>query len=570
MRPTSLRLLLSDSETGETPWAGEAGREAAERSPRPAREPLAERKLDAPDRDPNDLAAQRWGVIVPPGERGTELLAAVSELVGLREEEQHARARRFDVDTKVDPATWHDSTYLPIPSHERPRYLLILGDAEEVSFELQMGLARAGALVGRLAFSDLAQYRAYARKVVRCAESGAGDRPDMLFHTATDSPATVDAAARLVEPCARAACERRGARALDVREIVPLAHDPRRPAEWADDAAARRAAVLLTASHGVGVKAGAAGDEARRLQGALQLGPDLRADAAFFADRTFLPGGLWFCFACFGAGTPRQSAYQPWLRKLAAEHEAYSALASAALDYVPGAEKPGEAFVAALPQAALASPGGPLGFVGHVDLAWSYSYERADRSGASTHDRVFEALVAWAGGSRAATGLEAVSRAFCGANLALTQLDEMSERARLLGKDDPVEPTRRADLWMLRNDLGGFVLLGDPAARLSLSKNVVRRTPQQDAAPEVMRGREERAAAAAVASSAPGAAAPAKATPAPEEGTTMRREQAVIELLGGRETPLAIAARYGVALGVLWRWLDLYRAAGRAALGSED
>jgi hypothetical protein len=31
----------------------------------------------------------------------------------------------------------------------------------------------------------------------------------------------------------------------------------------------------------------------------------------------------------------------------------------------------------------------------------------------------------------------------------------------------PLMPIGRAQLWMLRNDLRGYILLGDPAARLS-------------------------------------------------------------------------------------------------------
>jgi len=47
---------------------------------------------------------------------------------------------------------------------------------------------------------------------------------------------------------------------------------------------------------------------------------------------------------------------------------------------------------------------------------------------------------------------------------------EYQERqdARLEGRPDPVDPVEHATRWMERNDLRGYVLLGDPAARLCL------------------------------------------------------------------------------------------------------
>ena len=44
---------------------------------------------------------------------------------------------------------------------------------------------------------------------------------------------------------------------------------------------------------------------------------------------------------------------------------------------------------------------------------------------------------------------------------------QASEDARALGQRDPTDPVELSHRWMLRNDLRGYVLLGDPAARLS-------------------------------------------------------------------------------------------------------
>src|SRR4029079_10502131 len=45
-------------------------------------------------------------------------------------------------------------------------------------------------------------------------------------------------------------------------------------------------------------------------------------------------------------------------------------------------------FAAALPQAALSNPRGPLGVIGHVDLAWTWSFlDSAKGSGRPTNSR---------------------------------------------------------------------------------------------------------------------------------------------------------------------------------------
>ena len=99
----------------------------------------------------------------------------------------------------------------------------------------------------------------------------------------------------------------------------------------------------------------------------------------------FLPGGMWFYLACFGAGTPASSAYHPWLSRLSDEG-AYGGSLGAVLRALPA---PGERpFVAALPQAALASPRGPLAVIGHLDLAWTYGFSGTKRLTESRKSRI--------------------------------------------------------------------------------------------------------------------------------------------------------------------------------------
>ncbi|MCA8964074.1 MAG: hypothetical protein KDC48_04280, partial [Planctomycetes bacterium] len=135
-------------------------------------------------------------------------------------------------------------------------------------------------------------------------------------------------------------------------------------------------------------------------------------------------------------------------------------------------------FVAALPKAALASERGPLGFVGHLDLAWTYGFRELRDAEANARPARFMALLREAlAGARFGVALNELLRYFGEVNTELSVLEGA----------DVQDPATRGHLWMLRQDLAGYVLLGDPAARLP-----VRAPPPAAAAPTadaVQRGR---------------------------------------------------------------------------------
>jgi hypothetical protein len=176
---------------------------------------------------------------------------------------------------------------------------------------------------------------------------------------------------------------------------------------------------------------------------------------------------MWLSLACFGAGTPATSAYHAWLTQLAREG-AYGGSVEAVLRSLPASgQRP---FVAALPQAALANPEGPLAVIGHVDLAWTYGFTSLKKPSESRRSRVLSSLDVMVRGSRAGVALEAIVRFYRETNDALTASYELEADARAEGRPDPTDRIERGHLWMLRNDLRGYVLLGDPAARLPLGQ----------------------------------------------------------------------------------------------------
>jgi len=148
---------------------------------------------------------------------------------------------------------------------------------------------------------------------------------------------------------------------------------------------------------------------------------------------------------------------------------------------------------------------------------------------------------------RAGVGLHALTRFLAPVNSELSTRYQRDEWAAASGATPPSEDLNRAHLWMTRNDLAGYMLLGDPAVRLP----VTLREPVKAGPPS--------------AHALMGMPNPAKSNvrrPSPED-----LEGAVLALVAGAEAPKQIAARLGVTEPELLRWHDTYRAAGREALG---
>jgi hypothetical protein len=563
-----LDLLLADAEERRPVLDGGLPSEAAQQGPRPKKANHREKPDWRRDnKDPNDLEAQHWGVIAPEGRTGDRLLEATTPLIRLREAEQGAPAKIYRVPSEMtarQAVEWTDSVYWSEATDEedRPLYLLMLGDLHEVQAELQHTLAN-GSLVGRIHFAnaegeaDLDGYAAYAEKVARYAREGtAFDTPDMAFFVARDgTTATLTGDAKLVRPSLEASQQ------AFAKGKLPAAAVRAFEAETVDDllaaGAGERPSVLLSVSHGMGApRKGWSPEEAQRRQGALILDRDEVLDAERLLGQRFLPGGLWFCLACYGGGTPSVSAYHTWLSQLAKEG-AWGGKADAVLKSLP---QPGQRpFIAAMPQAALRNPEGPLGVIGHLDLAWTYGFTSSKDLSESRKSRILPALHALVAEARAGVGLSMLLRFYRETNHALMTSFQDEEDARQQGRRDPTDRIHRGHLWMLRNDLRGYVLLGDPAARLPLKQLAPKAA--EAAPPEVFTNSAglnvENAPAGpeAVKAEAPGALL-----------QTSEKEEAVLAMLQGDEAPRAIAARAGVSLKVLWQWVDAYRAGGRERL----
>ncbi|RKH72580.1 hypothetical protein D7W81_05700 [Corallococcus aberystwythensis] len=418
----------------------------------------------------DDFPAQRWGIVYPQGPEGERLLGLIEPLRELRQEEQGGEVRAYAVPSGLDREAahrWKESHFDTEngQDQDRPRYLLILGDLDAISLEFQQVLA-TNALVGRLVFPSEEGYRAYVRKVLRWARTPAdAERAQTLFYTAYDeTDATRLGHDQLMVPSVEE-CHR-------LQKSARLPSAP--PRHWIETGSGKGSAVarflelargtepsvLFSLSHGLGHPRGGSwysAEEQRALQGALLLpgGEHLRAEHVETVP--FLAGGIWFCFACFSGGTPMQSAYASWFQDLEPREAAR----------LKGLMRPRQdrPFIAALPQAALANPDGPLAVLGHVDLAWTQSFNDRGRSRFMRFAGFIQEL---ARRRRVGAAMSGILKAVAETGAALTSSHHQQRTAHVSGQTYAGSPAEQAHRWMLYHDLSSFVLLGDPAVRLPL------------------------------------------------------------------------------------------------------
>jgi hypothetical protein len=510
-------------------------------------------------REANELSAQRWGVIIPEGPEGDALLGRIERLVAHRQEQQGAPVKVYRVPPGLhaaDAMRWRKQHFdgPTVRRRDLPRYQLILGDLHQVSAEVQV-IQGSDGYVGRLAFDRPEDYEAYVDKLLRWEGAPAPiSQARAVFHTVKDrTSATTTGHQALMGPGLALARRYQEEGDFPASAVVEVDHGyTPKPGPLLEEAIKDEPGVLFTMSHGAGAprQGWRSLEEQRLFQGGMSFGPAgglLTGEA--LAGRPFMPGGVWLMLACFGAGTPDKSKYQEWLVHLAATGSFQGSTDSV------GASLPadGRPFTAAVPKAVLASAQGPLAFIGHVDLAWTYSFrERDTGTPVDRPDRFVDVLHGLLRHDRVGVAFRELVVHYGRTNTELTSLIES-------GVEDP---ERRGHLWMLRNDLAGYVLLGDPAARLPLRPEAARTAAPIDPYAALGLG------------SAPSQSATQRAEPEPAASKGLGVDPEALE----RAIGLYIVGELGVAKILQECGLTLgrrefeelarrYSAAGRQALG---
>ncbi|MFH1466267.1 MAG: C25 family cysteine peptidase [Pseudomonadota bacterium] len=496
----------------------------------------------------NDLEAQRWGVFYPDTKRGREMPAAIRPLIERRRAQQGGHPV---LDYAVPPLGSFDEAMRWRREHfevstkfhtDLPRYQLFLGDLWELPLSLQQAMSTRY-YPGRLAFDDDRQLEAYVEKVLRW-EDKPSDQADAraIFHTVHDQSGATQLGYRaLVNPGLAMAREDLGEH-FRAREILETGsrYQPS-PEDLTSVVGEADLGVLFSVSHGEGAPTAGwrPADRHELRQGAMCFGRQGAMTAEDVAGlEAFLPGGIWFMLACYSAGTPDLSAYHPWLTALKQQGR-YRGDVDRVLAGLP---QPGERpFVAALPKAVLAHSNGPLAFMGHVDLAWSYAFQEWDSGKAVNQPaRYLELLRSALRGDRVGLAFQELFTFFNALN---AQVAEIYSR-----NDAGAASAAQAHLWMLRQDLSAYMLLGDPAARLPLAGEKAA-TAMSDAEQASLLG------------FAPSPARASPALPAPMEAL----ERAFGDMLAGVATVEQAAARLAVPAATMTALFAAYTTAGREA-----
>ena len=182
-----------------------------------------------------------------------------------------------------------------------------------------------------------------------------------------------------------------------------------------------------------------------------------------------------------------------------------------------------------------------------MDLAWTFSFMDQNQPGQSRPSRIFSSLKLMAGGSRVGVAHNRLMSDYIMVNDELLTDYKNEKKAKDLGESYKVDDLRRADLFMLRNDLRGYVLLGDPAARLPLMRKAEEKRPARSH--EVIPSAEPQ--------QAPGAA----------QRRAEEMEKAVLAVLAKEGTTKEITTKYGTTREELEKWVERYKAGGRIELG---
>lgn len=502
--------------------------------------------------DPDDLEQQRWGVIAPDGPEGDRLLALIRPLIEARAEAQDADVKIYRPPAGLsgsDAALWR-KTHFDMGgafSCELPRYQVILGDLDGVSLGLQQSQGSDG-FVGRLSFRNDQGYEAYVEKVLRWEKARAEAEGNVKLFTVHDgTAATMIGYRALVKP----GLDLLRGKGYDTADLGDP-NDPS-PDEFFEAVRSPEPTVLFSVSHGAGAPRGGwkTYQDQRERQGAMSFGRAGKITGSDINEEPFLPGGVWFMLACYGAGTPNSSAYRHWLEKLS-EVGQFSGAARSVLASLPAGDHP--PFIAALPQAVLANPNGPLAVIGHIDLAWTYSFEERDTGKAvSRPSKFMQTLRTALEGARVGSSYRELVKYLNGIHYELSQLhDEAAQR----GEADVRDKARSGHLWMLRQDLSGYILLGDPATKLPASR---RRKAKTD--------KSKTAGVASILSKEPEVKPAAPAPRGAEERSIPIEtlEKAIGHMLAGSALR-DIAGRFGIDPAVLQERFDIYTKAGRAAL----
>lgn len=408
--------------------------------------------------DLDKLADVGWGIIFESTVDPNSYLEALSTLVNLRRKQAGERFRIFSgIDgyrAGESASKWlnrHGATLNLIdPADGVPFFLVLVGPPSGIPFDFQYSLDIVAG-VGRLDFTSLNEFRAYAQSVVTFEQDDSrSTRRDIdLFATCHE----FDRATQLFNKCV----------------AIPLSQgdDKRKPLgsqfgfninahlnEQSTKAALSRImsnpnappSILFTGTHGMAFSTA----DTRQLanQGALvcQDWPgygNISSDHWFAAhdvpDNANVHGLIHFFFACYSAGTPEFDNF-------GVDAPSSSRLASGPM-------------TARLPQRLMTLPqGGALASLGHVDRAWASSFR--SNGGLSQTQGFRDVMDRLMAGQRVGQATDSFNSQWGVLSTELVSVLNEKAYGKLISDNELLA------LRTCRDDLRNYIVLGDPAVKL--------------------------------------------------------------------------------------------------------
>ena len=418
--------------------------------------------------DAKDLAKAGWGVIYGP-EISDEVKEALLPLVKLRQSQTNGLFKEYAYEsgeTMFDFLIRNDTALAGVADpEEMPYYLLLVGSPEKMPFVFQYGLDVDRA-VGRLHFETTREYDNYARSVV-AAEAGEVKLPRRATFFSVNNPndkATSHSTNMLMKPLYQDFKQERSDKWLmdnysgegkaTKSQLTTLLGGDREQVP----------AFLFTGSHGISFPRNDSRLEAH--QGALvcndwdgQPGPipaDVYMAGEHIASDAQLHGMVAFFFACYGAGVPKEDEFMQKVSGTPKQIAPYP-------------------FISRLPQRILGHPqGGALAVIGHVERAWTYSFKWGDNKHLSVFEETLSKLF---DGYPVGDAFDAFGGKHASVSASLTMLLEKQRRRQKVNRFELIK------LWMVNNDARDYIILGDPAVCLAVSKSNKAINPNLQLAP---------------------------------------------------------------------------------------
>jgi hypothetical protein len=426
-----------------------------------ARFNLMPKELHQKARDPR--AEKLWAVVTPARLRERRAI-----LAGLEPLIRHRGGNVLELSDGHDPSTVLEFaaqlSRMPIP--ERPYFLLLLGDLDELTIEFQYVLQSFSA-AGRLHLARVEDYALYAEKVIRHETALEATRPTIAFAASdTDEVAALNEE-ELVRPLATEfgtdEAQLMNGRATKPRVLQLARTLPER-------------SVLFLAAHGYECNWVAPSDpaavyaEQEAFQGSPILddfvdlrwpnvGDGLLCASDLAGDVPCAKGGVVILHACYSAGTVERDTLPEWIHLPAPPHH-----------------PPRHPFVSRLSQAMLASPTGPIAVYGHINRSHQYAWFDPDPRGASgslTLHQYRDMLAALARGDPIGVGRDRARRmtvSYMSQALQIAdQIKSLLGSERRSGSSIDVEPFERSFVQYCFGSCNfrNYIILGDPLARVA-------------------------------------------------------------------------------------------------------